>query len=232
MTVPARILLLEDDPNLGVLVKESLEAHGFAVTLCRDGREGLEVCEREGCGFALCLVDVMMPRLDGFGFARELRRRSEDLPLIFLTARSLTADRIEGFRLGCDDYVTKPFSMEELTLRIEAVLRRSGSGRGGGPRTLGSFTFDPESRTLTGPGGVQSLTDRESELLDLLSSHPGSLVDRSFALQRIWGRDDYSCSRSMDVFISHLRKFLAEDPGIEIRAVHGRGFRLVIGQGE
>ena len=229
MTAATRILLLEDDPNLGLIVQESLQGRGYEVTLCRDGQAGLEACA--GADFALFLVDVMMPRLDGFGFAREARRRLSDAPLIFLTARSLTEDRIEGFRLGCDDYVTKPFSMEELVLRIEAVLRRAGTGQGGGVegrRALGKFVFDPEARILAAGARERRLTDRESELLDLLSRRPGSLLERSFALQRIWGSDGYNCSRSMDVFISRLRKYLAEDSGIEIRVVHGRGFRLLV----
>ncbi len=228
MTSNTRILLLEDEPNLGLLVQESLQGHGFEVVLCPDGEAGLAACAENE--FSICLVDIMMPRLDGFGFARAVRVIQPDVPLIFLTARSLTEDRIEGFRLGCDDYVTKPFSMEELVLRIEAVLRRCGSGgeQAEGPRRLGSFVFDPDQQTLTHGDDIRRLTDRESELLDLLSVRPGGVLERSFALKRIWGNDDYHCGRSMDVFISRLRKYLAKDDRIEIRVVHGKGFRLMI----
>jgi DNA-binding response OmpR family regulator len=231
MSGPVAILLLEDDPNLGRIVKESLEREGFAVTLCADGEAGLEAFAGEACD--LCLVDVMMPRVDGFAFARELRRRDRTVPLIFLTARSLTEDRIEGFRLGGDDYVTKPFSMEELVLRIRAVLRRAGTGgAAGGPdgdvHALGEYEFDARQQVLRRAGEERRLTDRESELLALLCRHRDEVLDRGLALRRIWGDDSYHNSRSMDVFVSRLRKYLADDPRISIRAVHGRGFRLRI----
>ncbi len=228
MTSGEQILLLEDDPNLGVIIQESLERQGFAVTLCPDGEQGLKAF-RTG-GFDLCLIDVMMPVRDGFSFARKVRRDDDDTPLIFLTARSLVEDRVEGFRIGCDDYVTKPFSMEELTLRIEAVLRRRRGAVPGEAEsyTLGDFTFDPYRQLLHHPDQERKLTDKETELLQLLCQHQGRTLERGLALRRIWGEESYHCSRSMDVFISRLRKYLKKDERIRIRAVHGRGFRLMV----
>jgi len=229
MTEPRRILLLEDDTNLGLIVAESLEARGYAVTLCRDGREGLDALGAEIPD--LCLVDVMMPELDGFGFAGEARRRTSDLPLIFLTARSLVEDRIEGFRLGADDYVTKPFSMEELVLRIEAVLRRtSGTADAAAPVAVGGFVLDPVRQVLALGDDERRLTGRESELLHLLAVSPNETVTRSTILRHIWGDDSYHAGRSMDVFVSRLRKHLAADPAVEIRTVHGKGLRLIVGR--
>jgi DNA-binding response OmpR family regulator len=230
VSAPRRILLLEDDPNLGLIVAESLEARGFAVTLCRDGREGLDALAAGAPD--LCLVDVMMPELDGFGFAEEARRREPDLPLVFLTARSLVEDRIEGFRLGADDYVTKPFSMEELVLRIEAVLRRTagdGPGDATAPLAVGRFTLDPVRQVLVLDGRERQLTAREAELLQVLAASPNETVARSALLKRIWGDDSYHAGRSMDVFVSRLRKHLADDPNVEIRTIHGKGLRLIVG---
>jgi len=225
-----RLLLLEDDPNLGLIVAESLENRGFEVRLCRDGREGLQALDDARPD--LCLVDVMMPELDGFGFARSARERMPDLPLIFLTARAQVEDRIEGLRLGADDYVTKPFSMEELTLRIEAVLRRTAgtaTGEAVEPVALGRFVLDPVRQTLTVDGTESTLTAREAELLHLLSGSPNRTVERPIILTRIWGDDSYHAGRSLDVFVSRLRKLLAADPSVEIRTIHGKGFKLITG---
>ena len=224
-----RILLLEDDPNLGEIIRESLELRGFAVTLRTDGEQGLAAFAAEPV--ALCLVDVMMPTVDGFAFAAAVRRRGSDVPLIFLTARSLVEDRIEGFRVGCDDYVTKPCSMEELLLRIDAVLRRRRPDADpplSGSVPLGAFVFDIDSRTLTQGVDVQPLTDRETALLELLCRRRDRTLGRSEALLALWGDDSYHNGRSMDVFISRLRKHLADDAAVEIRTVHGEGFRLVV----
>jgi len=230
---PARILLLEDDPNLGLIVEDSLVQAGHPVTLCRNGKEGLNAFEAGQ--FDLCLVDIMMPEMDGFEFARLLRHRGNSTPLIFLTARAMTEDKIEGFRAGCDDYVTKPFSMEELLLRIQAVLRRNTPGISTGDEpsapdqvAMGSYVFCRTEQTLTRNEQVRQLTTRESELLDLLCLHGDKVLDRSFALRRIWGDDSYHAGRSMDVFISKLRKYLQDDECVEIRTVHGQGFRLIV----
>lgn len=238
MMARERILLLEDDPNLGLIIKESLERAGFRVTLCPDGEAGLQAYRRETCD--LCLVDVMMPVRDGFSFAREVRREDDDTPLIFLTARSLVEDRIAGFRIGCDDYVTKPFSMEELLLRIEAVLRRRRAAQPGSAGNepsgqaaavvlaIGAYVFDHRRQILRRGGQERHLTDKEAELLRLLCQHRDQVLERSLALREIWGEESYHCSRSMDVFISRLRKYLKDDPRVEIRVVHGRGFRLMV----
>ncbi len=235
MAARKRILLLEDDPNLGVIVKESLERRGFDVTLCADGEEGLQTYRRSE--FDLCLVDVMMPARDGFSFAREIRGAADDTPLIFLTARSLLEDRIAGFRIGCDDYVTKPFSMEELLLRIAAVLRRrrvapepvaAGDPAAAETFTIGGYVFDYRRQILRRNDEERRLTDKESELLRLLCLHRDQVLERSLALREIWGEESYHCSRSMDVFISRLRRYLKDDQRVAIRVVHGRGFRLMI----
>ncbi len=231
MNAPARherILLLEDDPNLGEIIRESLELRGFEVELRPDGEQGLDVFASEPVD--LCLVDVMMPEVDGFAFAAEVRRRGSDVPLIFLTARSMVEDRIEGFRRGCDDYVTKPFSMEELQLRIDAVLRRRSAAEPPLPETvdLGASVFDTVGRTLTRGDRVRSLTEREAELLELLCRRRNRTLGRSEALLALWGDDSYHNGRSMDVFISRLRKYLADEDEVEIRTVHGHGYRLVM----
>ncbi len=225
-----RILLLEDDPNLGLIVEESLAKAGFNVKLVRDGLAGLAAYD-EGI-YDLCLVDVMMPLLDGFSFARQVRAKTPDIALIFLTARSLIKDKTEGFNIGCDDYLTKPFSMQELLMRIEAVLRRSGGQVAVAPLPetvpLGSCIFDTKERTLMIQGEMRKLTDKEADLLELLYRHRNQTLDRSKALMSIWGDDSYHCGRSMDVFVSRLRKYLAGDPDVEIRTVHGQGLRFLI----
>jgi two-component system response regulator VicR len=223
-----RILLVEDDPNLGLIVQEHLQMNGFDVELWENGETGLAAFRRGR--FALCLVDVMMPRLDGFAFAREVRRKDKATPLIFLTAKSLKDDKLEGFRLGCDDYITKPFSVEELLLRIQAVLRRSGAGNADQPTsfTLGAYSFDSVTRTLCLGQQERRLTARESDLLKLLCLHQNKTLDRSLALREIWGEDSYFNARSMDVFVSKLRKYLKDDPRIEISSVHGVGFILTV----
>jgi len=224
-----RILLLEDDPNLGLIISESLAREGFVVTLHPDGEAGLAAL-REAT-FDLCLVDVMMPRLDGFEFARRLGELAERPPFIFITAKSLSEHKVTGFRLGCDDYVTKPFSMEELLVRMETVLARRGAG---GPlpdpvQTIGRYTFDAARQTLGLGDRERNLTTREAELLALLCQYRGRVLERSVALRRIWGADTYHSGRSMDVFVSRLRKYLADDVDVEIRTVHGKGFRLFAG---
>jgi DNA-binding response OmpR family regulator len=224
------ILLLEDDANLGLILQEHLELNGFAVKLCVNGDDGLDAYSRGD--YDLCLVDVMMPRRDGFSFAREVRRRDRQIPLMFLTAKALKEDRIEGFRIGADDYITKPFSMEELLLRMQAVLKRTGHAP---PEeqlpalfTIGEFTFDYVTRNLTRGGASRKLTAREADLLQLLCVRCNATLDRAEALKTIWGDDNYFNSRSMDVFVSRLRKYLKADGRVEILNVHGRGVSLVV----
>lgn len=222
------ILLLEDDINLGTLLEEHLESAGYAVFRRLDGESGLSAFREEWID--LCLVDVMMPKKDGFTFVRELRRMDAGAPVIFLTARGMKEDRIEGFTIGADDYVVKPFSMEELLLRIQAVLKRS-SGQATSELqavyTVGQYRFDCDRQTLTGPASSQKLTSREADLLRLLCEHRNRTLDRSAALKTLWGDDSYFNGRSMDVFISRLRQRLQEDPSVEILNVHGKGFKLI-----
>lgn len=225
-----RVLLLEDDPNLGFILKEHLELQGYDVDLAVNGIDGMDRFRRGG--FALCLVDVMMPKKDGFTFAKEVRAQDEAVPLIFLTARSLKEDRVEGLRIGADDYITKPFSMEELMLRIKAVLKRVHPPADAAPLlgryTIGTFSFDAGTRTLVRDGKPEELTTREAELLTMLCQREQGLLERSVALREIWGDDTFFAGRSMDVFISRLRKRFAVDPAVQIVNVHGKGFRLVV----
>jgi len=223
-----KILLIEDDPNLGFILHENLELQGFAVKLCTDGEQSLAAYHREQ--FDLCLVDVMLPKKDGFTLAREIRKTNQGIPIIFLTAKSLKDDRIEGFKIGGDDYMTKPFSMEELVLRIQAVLKRSKpvENKTKSVFTIGKYSFDYEQQSLAIGNKRQKLTSKESELLKLLCLHRNDTLERELALKMVWGEDSYFNGRSMDVFISKLRKYLQEDQTVEIMNVHGRGFKLVV----
>ncbi len=229
MTENLKILLLEDDPNLGLIIQESLEHLGFSVTLLTDGEAGLREFHREN--FDLCLVDVMMPLKDGFSFAREVRQDDSDIPLIFLTAKSLTEDKVAGFKIGCDDYITKPFSMEELVLRIQVVLKRHGGSHDPMPLEefeIGDFKFEFPKQILRINDEELHLTTKEAELLRLLCLHQNRTLGRSAALRTIWGDDSYHAGRSMDVFISRLRKYLKQDARIEIKTIHGQGYRLLV----
>ena len=227
-----RILLLEDDANLGMVIQENLEMRGYGVTLVADGVAGSSVVASEK--FDLCLVDVMMPKKDGFTFARELRQSGKSIPIIFLTARALKKDRVAGFEIGADDYITKPFSMEELLLRIKAVLRRSSPASSKEEPekayAIGGFTLDAENQILIYDGTKQKLTTKESDLLRMLCAHRNTLLSRESALKEVWGNDNYFASRSMDVYISRLRSYLKKDKRIEIVTVHGKGFKLVVGE--
>ncbi|UCE68085.1 MAG: response regulator transcription factor [Candidatus Zixiibacteriota bacterium] len=225
-----RILLLEDDPNLGALLQEHLRMREFEVTVCTNGVEGLK--EFNSGKFDLCLVDIMMPKMDGFTFAREIRKSDQLLPIIFLTAKSMQEDKIEGFKIGCDDYITKPFSMEELLLRIHAVLKRGKSveNKNISPSSfkIGKYKFDYVKQILENSQRRIKLTPKESDLLLLLCVHKGQTLARERALHEIWGNTSYFSSRSMDVFISKLRKYLKDDENIEIMGIHGKGYRLLV----
>ncbi|MGE5457279.1 MAG: response regulator transcription factor [Methanococcaceae archaeon] len=224
-----KILLLEDDPNLGFILQEHLEMNNYSVKLCGNGIEGLQ--EYAKTSFVLCLVDVMMPKKNGFAFVKEIRSKDSITPVIFLTAKSLKEDRIEGFRLGCDDYITKPFSMEELLLRINAVLRRSIVPEKAGNQNrfmIGNYVFDAEKQLLLINDIRIELTSKESELLRLLCIHMNSVLEREIALKTIWGNDSYFNARSMDVFISRIRKYFIETPEISITNIHGKGYKLAV----
>ncbi|MBI2429157.1 MAG: response regulator transcription factor [Ignavibacteriales bacterium] len=226
-----KILLLEDDPNLGFILSEHLEMNGFGVQLCTNGVDGLAVYKKDAP--ALCLVDVMMPKKDGFTFVKEVRQSDQQTPIIFLTAKSLKEDRIEGLKIGADDYITKPFSMEELLLRINAVLKRSnGTDQSEQMQTefsIGKFKFDSSKSILQiDEKKKRSLTAKESELLCVLALHSNSLVEREKILQSVWGNDSYYNARSMDVYISKLRKYLKPDPSVSIVNAHGKGYKLLV----
>ena len=224
-----RILLCEDDPSLGRLLSDYLKAKGFEVTWAQDGVEGLKAFHRETYDFIV--LDVMMPRKDGFQVAEEIRLESRSIPILFLTARSTKDDTLEGFKVGGDDYMTKPFSMEELVLRIQAILRRSAALPEEGEEvtefTVGLYTYDYTTQSLNLNGASQRLTTKENELLFMLCKHKNGLLERAHALRNIWGDANYFNGRSMDVYIAKLRKHLKGDDRIEILNVHGKGFKLV-----
>ena len=223
------ILLCEDDPNLGRLLSDFLNAKGYATVWAKDGVEGLKEFHRHSFDFAL--LDVMMPRKDGFQVAKEIRHESRQLPILFLTARSSKEDTLEGFEVGADDYMTKPFNMDELLVRIQAIMRRSSAlpadGEEANEYTIGEYRFDYNTQKLTHGNTEKRLTTKENELLYLLARHKNGLLERPFALRTIWGEDNYFNGRSMDVYIAKLRKHLASDPTIEILNVHGRGVKLI-----
>ncbi|NPD44432.1 response regulator transcription factor [Lentimicrobium sp. S6] len=225
-----RILLVEDDANLSMVLKDYLEMLGYETVLRNDGEEGLEAFKENE--FSLCILDVMMPKKDGFRLAKDIRAINADIPLIFLTAKSLKEDRIAGFKAGCDDYITKPFSTEELSLRIGAILKRSEiqyrQKKIPDIFELGTIQFDHKNMILIHGGKDYSLTRKEAALLKLLAENKNQLVEREYALEKIWGSSDYFIGRSMDVFIAKLRKMLKIDPNISITNVHGTGFKLEV----
>ncbi|MBK6774793.1 MAG: response regulator transcription factor [Flavobacteriales bacterium] len=229
-TPKANILLVEDDANLGFVIHDMLKRKGYTVHLCRDGKEGLKYFNEHA--YDLCILDVMLPHKDGFSLAEDIRTTNEHVPIVFLTAKSQTDDRITGFKAGGDDYVTKPFSHEELALRIEAILRRT-LGKGDSKRerdnfTIGAYAFDFRNLALSHPSGDRKLTKREAEVLRLLCMHQDQVLPRELVLNMVWGDDTYFLGRSLDVFISRLRKYLREDPRVAINNVHGVGFKLVV----
>lgn len=223
----AKILLVEDDPNLGFVIKDNLGMKGYEVTLRSNGDDGLSAfSEKE---FDLCILDVMMPKKDGFTLAQQIREKNQQIPILFVTAKSMLEDKIAGFQSGGDDYLIKPFSIEELCLRIEVFLRRSNSQ----PKeefTLGDLRFDCHNFTLHHSTGEKTLTQKEAEVLKLLCQNKDRVLKREEILKAVWGNDDYFLGRSMDVFISKLRKYLKEDPRVQIVNYHGVGFRLEVNQ--
>ncbi|HSG67613.1 MAG TPA: response regulator transcription factor [Bacteroidales bacterium] len=225
----ASILLVEDDPNLSMVLQDYLEMLNYSTTLATNGVEGIQ--EYRNGKFDLCILDVMMPKMDGFTLAEEIRRSDEFVPIIFLTAKSLKEDRIKGFHTGCDDYIPKPFSTEELSLRIQAILKRSMNRKTNTIAEnevfkIGNYTFEPGNMSLTWENGSRSLTRKETSLLKILCQNKDKLIPREFILKEIWGTDDYFLGRSMDVFIAKLRKYLSDDPNLSITNVHGTGFKF------
>jgi two-component system response regulator VicR len=226
-----RLLVVEDDPNLGDILKEYLEMKGYEPTLCRDGEEGWNKFKKDK--FDLCLLDIMMPKKDGFTLAKEIKKVQEDLPILFLTAKNQKDDIIEGLKIGADDYITKPFSMEELLLRVNAILRRTK--KSDEVNTLkvykfGDFILHYDEQVLEGPKGRNKLTSKENELIRILAAEMNKLVNRSHALKQIWGDDSYFNARSMDVYLSKIRKLLKDDPKVQIITVHGEGFKLIVSE--
>lgn len=221
-----RILLVEDDNSLGYILKEYLEMHQFHVELARDGEAGLESFARHA--FDVCILDVMLPKKDGFALAAEIKKLNDRIPVIFLTAKSLKIDKLKGFNLRADDYLVKPVDEEELIARINAVMRRVNpeDRDKNNEYRIGKYTFDFAGQVLILDGQKQFVTMREAAILRMLCEHRGKILDRKQTLNRLWGESDYFTRRSMDVFISHLRKYLSGDPTIEIRNVHGKGYVL------
>lgn len=225
-----KILLVEDDTNLGFVIKDQLATEGYQVQLCINGAEALNTFNNSN--FDLCIFDVMMPKIDGFTLAKEIRKQNNHIPILFLSARAMVEDKIEGFKVGGDDYLTKPFSMEELQMRINALLKRVNIKGGNELNStifeIGTYTFDYENFTLTHINFKKTLTRKEAEILKILAAHINNVVEREIVLNSVWGQDDYFVGRSLDVFITKLRKYLSEDPSIQIQNVHGVGFKLEV----
>jgi two-component system, OmpR family, response regulator len=227
-TMKTRILLAEDDESFGILLREYLQAKNFDVDLLGNGEKALRSFERNH--YDICVFDVMMPIKDGFTLAKDVRMINSDIPIIFLTAKSLKEDVLEGFKIGADDYITKPFSMEELIFRLEAILRRTkgDAGEGQNQFVIGEYVFDSTKQSLLYKGEERKLTTKEADLLKLLCLNANKILERNLALKSIWVDDSYFNARSMDVYITKLRKYLKEDPNVEILNVHGKGFKLII----
>ena len=223
-----KVLLTEDDPNLGQILRDYLNAKGFEATLAQDGEEGLRKFYEEK--FQLCILDLMMPKKDGFTLASEIRQVNSDIPIIFLTAKSMKEDVIKGFKIGADDYVTKPFSMEELLLRIGAVMKRvevKSEDPFPDELVIGDVKYYYQENKLITSVGQQKLTTKENELMKLFFESLNKTVNRSYALKKIWRDDTYFNARSMDVYIAKLRKYIKEEDGLKIVTVHGEGFKMI-----
>lgn len=224
------ILLVEDDKNLGIVIRDFLEMSNYQVILKENGKEGLEEFKKRA--YDLVLLDIMLPIIDGFTVAEEIRKNDCEIPIIFMTAKAMKEDRLKGFRIGADDYITKPFNTEELKLRINAILRRVNRNTDKNSKIsvykIGNYNFDFTNHLLTSSAGENQLTKREAELLNLLCINMNSVLRREVALKTIWGEDNYFMGRSMDVYITKLRKLLNGDPAISIVNIHNTGFRLEV----
>lgn len=232
MTQKAKILLVEDDTNLGFVIADQLKSEGYDVTLCTNGQEGQMRFNEDR--YHLCIFDVMMPKKDGFTLAREIRRINNEIPILFLTAKSMTEDKVAGFNAGGDDYLTKPFSFDELSVRVKALLKRVNITEEQEKRSvnIGAYLFDMENFVLRHPDFSKTLTKKEALVLKMLCRFRNQVVPRETILTAVWGQDDYFAGRSMDVFITKLRKYLSCDPAISIANVHGIGFRLEVNGSE
>lgn len=224
----AKLLYVEDDTTLSFVTRDNLELHGFEIDFCEDGEEALKLFGKNN--YDLCILDVMLPKMDGFELATKIRQRNTDIPIIFLTAKSTKEDKIFGLRLGGDDYMTKPFSIEELALKIEVFLKRSGQ-RNIQPKgiiNIGQFVFDVTNQRLTLDEKTRELTLREADLLRIFCENHDTILKRDDLLMKVWGDDHYFASRSLDVFVSRLRKYLKPDPDVKIENIHNVGYRLII----
>ena len=224
-----KILLVEDEKNFGAVLKDYLGMNGYAVTLCEDGEQGLEAFTKDN--FDLCIVDVMMPKKDGFTLSAEIKSIKKNIPLLFLTARSMRDDVVKGYKLGADDYITKPFDSEVLLLKIKVVLNRHETDSTNETifiHEIGKFNFNAKMRILKNAKSEVKLSPKEAALLNLLCQHKNDVLPREKALKQIWNEDNYFTGRSMDVYIVKLRKFLAADTNIEINNLHGNGYSLLV----
>jgi DNA-binding response OmpR family regulator len=229
MNEEIKLLLVEDDDALRFIVKDNLKQNGYAVDVAENGREAIDLFDQNK--YHLIILDVMLPKVDGFKVAEYIRKTNHDIPIIFLTARSMTEDKITGLTIGGDDYIPKPFSMEELLLKIKIFLKRSNNISGGNreesrSKKIGRFVFIPEELTLSFDGDARKLTMKEMELIKLFSENTNKVLNRNEILERVWGSNDYFLGRSLDVFISRLRKYFKPDPNIKIINLHGIGFRF------
>jgi DNA-binding response OmpR family regulator len=226
-----RILLVEDDTSLGFIISDQLRSDGYNVTLCSDGVEGLQKFSEEK--FHLCIFDVMMPKKDGFTLARDIRKVDQNIPILFLTAKSSDEDKVQGFKSGGDDYLTKPFNVEELQLRVAAMLRRIDISKGQPEPSvynIGEYTYDTTNYELKHPNFEKVLTKKEAQIMKMLCKSINEVVAREIILNAVWGQDDYFVGRSLDVFITKLRKYLKEDSRIQITNIHGIGFKLEVAE--
>ncbi|MCD4679357.1 MAG: response regulator transcription factor [Bacteroidales bacterium] len=224
-----KILVVEDDKNAGYLLTENLKLSGYDVVLAKDGEEGIEQFEQ--AKFNLCILDIMLPKKDGHQLAREIRKGDADVPIIFLTARIMDSDKIEGFKHGCDDYVTKPYNIEELLWRIKAILKRTTIISPAEEKTefdIGKYHFRYSERKLKIAKDSFNLSTKEADLLKILSRHQNKILSRSTIMNEVWGRDDYFVSKSLDVYLTKIRKYLKHDPDIEILNIHGHGYKMIV----
>lgn len=227
--VKTKILLVEDDSSLGFIISDQLKSDGYNVTLCTDGAEGFQRFNQEN--FHMCIFDVMMPKLDGFSLAKDIRKIDANIPILFLSAKGADEDKVEGFKSGGDDYLTKPFNVEELQLRVAAMLRRVNIQPESEEKDvyqIGDYTYDTINYNLTHKNFEKRLTKKEAQILKILCKFMNQVAPREVVLNAVWGNDDYFVGRSMDVFITKLRKYLKEDPRIQITNVHGIGFKLEV----
>lgn len=228
MSSKAKILYVEDDLTLSFVTRDNLELHGYLIDYCEDGVEAQRLFNKNR--YDICILDVMLPKMDGYELARRIREENQEIPIIFLTAKSTKEDKIHGLRLGADDYITKPFSIEELVLKIEVFLKRSHHGQKNnvvtGECQIGDFIFDFKNHELKNAGKSRQLTHREAELLKMLYEHRDTIIKRDDILDEVWGDNHYFAGRSLDVFISRLRKYLSSDEKVKIENIHNVGYRL------